>query len=622
MLNGTLKLKTALSIVAGAALWAGTALNTSIGTAFAGAPEEPRVMDFAAADKQIGKRGGQINLLMAKPKDIRMMTVYGGARLVAYDQTFQLQADILKKIDIEDNKDFTLHLRKGHLWSDGQPFTSEDFRYWWEDVANNAALMKGGIPRQLLVNGKPPKVEFIDSHTISYAWDEPNPLFLTALAAARPTYIYMPAHYMKQFHEKYADPAKIAALVESERVQAWSNLHQRFGRQYRPENPDLPTLQPWRNTTKMPSERVIFKRNENYHRVDPEGTQLPYLDEVIVNMSSSQIIAAKAGTGETDLQGRYIRFDNYAFLKKGAEEGNYKVLLWPSGRGSEMVLLPNMNTKDEGFRAAMQDRRVRQALSLAIDRTEINETIFFGLARETANSVLPSSPLYKEEYAGAFATRDVDVANKLLDEAGYANRNDEGLRTLPDGRPFQIIVETAGESSQETDILQLVTDHWKAIGVKLFVKPSQRDILRGRVSNGETVMSTWQGLNRGLATPEMNPEELAPVSPVQAQWPSWGLHFDSKGTAGEEPTLEPVKKLAGLYSNWRTAANYDEQTKIWQDMLSIFTEEVFTIGIVSGGLQPVVINNKLRNVPEEGVWAFEPTLYFGAYMPDTFWLDE
>lgn len=591
-------------------------------TAFAGPPEEPRVLNFDNLEKEIGQQGGSIRMLMAKPKDVRWMTVYSGARLVAYDETFQLKPDILKKIENVDNKSFTLHLRKGHMWSDGQPFTTEDFRYWWEDVAQNEALSKGGPPRQMLAGGKMPKVEIIDSHTIRYTWESVNPLFMTALAGARPMYIYMPAHYLKQFHEKYGDADNLAALVESEQVQNWSSLHKRFGRQYRPENPDMPTLQAWMNTTKLPSERIVFKRNPNYHRVDPEGTQLPYLDEVILNMASSSIIAAKAGTGESDLQARYVRFDNYSFLKQGAEEGGYNVYLWPSGRGSEMTLLPNMNTKDEGFRKAFQDVRVRRALSMGMDRSEINEAIFFGLGREASNSVLPSSPLYKDAYGEAWIEYDVDAANALLDEAGFDKRDDSGTRLMPDGRPFEIIVETAGELSQETDILQLITDHWKDIGVKLFVKPSQRDILRGRVSNGETVMSTWQGLNRGLATPEMNPEELAPVSPVQAQWPTWGNHYATKGASGEAPSLPEVVRLSELYQNWRDAADYDAQAKIWDEMLSIFTDQVYSIGIVSGGLQPIVVSKKLRNVPEEGIWAFEPTLYFGQYLPDTFWLEK
>ena len=594
----------------------------SVVLAQAGPPDEPRVLNFKDLDKKAGKRGGSIKMLMAKPKDVRWMTVYSGARLVAYDQNFKLQPDILKSVENDGNKSFTLHLRKGHKWSDGQPFTTEDFRYWWEDVANNKELFKAGPPQQMLVNGKLPKFEIIDSHTVRYSWDEVNPVFLTALAAGRPMYIYMPAHYMKQWHKKYADAEKLAAKVTSENVQNWTSLHTRFGRQYRPENPENPTLQAWRNTTRLPSERIVFKRNDHYHRVDPAGTQLPYLDEVVVNIASSSIIAAKAGTGESDLQGRYIRFDNFAFLKKGAEEGNYQVRLWPSGKGSEMVLLPNLNAKDEGYRKAFQDVRVRRALSMGINRAEINEAIFFGLAREGSNSVLPSSPLFKNEYAEAWAKHDIAAANALLDEAGFDKKGSDGVRLMPDGREFEITIETAGESSQESDILQLIADHWKAIGVELFIKPSQRDILRGRVSNGEALMSTWEGLNRGLATPDMNPEELAPVSSVQGQWPVWGKHWESGGSAGEAPSTEHVMRLRDLYKKWLTTAGYENQQQIWQEMLSIFTDQVYSIGTVSGGLQPIVVANRLKNVPEEGVWSFEPTLYFGAFLPDTFWVDE
>lgn len=607
-----LALLSAFAITAGLA-----AASLSATSALAGPPAEPRVLDFEALGKTVGQRGGTLRMLMSKPKDIRMMVVYGNARLVAYDQNFELVPDILAKVENDNNRTFTLHLREGHLWSDGQPFTSEDFRYWWEDVATNEALNPGGPDRQMLVNGQLPRFEVIDERTVRYSWDEPNPVFLTSLAGARPLYIYMPAHYMKRFHEKYADEAELAAKVQSENVQAWTNLHQRFGRQYRPENPDLPLLQPWVNTTTPPAERFVFERNENFHRVDPAGTQLPYIDRVVMNMASSEIIAAKTGSGESDLQARYLSFTDYTFLKRGEDQGGYDVRLWPEGRGSEMALMPNINVKDPAWAQAMGNPDVRRALSLAIDREDINEAIFFGLAKPTANSVLPGSPLYKEEYAEAYAAHDPDKANALLDAAGL-ERGPDGIRRLPNGEPMEIIVETAGERSSEIDILQLIAESWREIGVKLFAKPSQRDILRRRVGNGETVMSVWYGLDRGLATADMDPEELAPVSSLQPQWPDYGRYVETGGTAGTQPEGK-VARLRELYVDWRGATDPVRQREIWDEMLSIYTDQVFTIGIVSGSLQPVVVSQKLKNVPEEGVWAFAPTLFFGHYLPDTFY---
>ncbi len=599
-----------------------TSMSALIGlsTAMAAPPDEPRIIDMEAIGKSVGQRGGSIRILMAKPKDIRMMVIYSGARLVTYDDSFKLAPDILKSVDVVEGRIFTLRIRKGHKWSDGQPFTSEDFRYYWEDVANNKELSRGGLSNKLLVNGKGPKFEVLDELTVRYTWESANPLFLTALAGARPLYIYKPAHYMKQFHAKYQDKAVLDKMVADNNVQKWSSLHIRKGRQYRPENPDMPTLQPWMNTTSPPSERYVFKRNPNFHRIDNKGTQLPYLDEVIMNMSSSAIIPAKTGGGESDLQARYLRFDNYAFLKKGAQTHKYKVYLWPNGKGSQMTILPNMNVTDPVWRKVMQDVRVRRALSLGINRSEINEAIYFGLAKETGNSVLPSSPLYKEKYALAWADYDVDKANELLDAAGLDQRSADDIRLLPDGREMVITVETAGESTEETDVLQLITEHWLELGIKLFSKPTQRDILRRRITNGDTLMSVWSGLNRGLATPDMNPEELAPISPLQGTWPKWGQYYETKGVAGEPPSLPEVIRLSELYQVWRNATSIEGQTKAWDEMLSIFTDQVYTIGIVSGTLQPVVVNGRLRNVPTEGIYSFEPTAYFGHYLPDTFWL--
>ena len=153
-------------------------------------------------------------MLAASSQDTRLLVVYGYARLVGYDRDLNLVPDILSAVEVEDGRVFTLRLREGHRWSDGAPFTTEDFRYFWEDVANNEQLSPFGPPWELLVEGEPPVVEIIDPLTVRYSWSSPNPYFLPALAGARPLFIYRPAHYLRQFHEKYADPAELARKVE------------------------------------------------------------------------------------------------------------------------------------------------------------------------------------------------------------------------------------------------------------------------------------------------------------------------------------------------------------------------------------------------------------------------
>ena len=202
-----------------------------------------------------------------------------------------------------------------------------------------------------------------------------------------------------------------------------------------------------------------------------------------------------------------------------------------------MALYPDLNNVDPVYRDLFRKADFRRALSVAIDRDEINNTIFYGVARPSNNTVLPESPLFKEEYRTKWTEYDPDEANQLLDGLGLTKRNADGIRLLPDGRPLQIVVETAGEETEQTDVLELVADHWKEVGVSLFIKPSQREVFYNRINAGETQMSVWWGLENAMLTPGMAPTEFAPFSPDQFQWPAWGLWAQTSGQMGEEPDL-------------------------------------------------------------------------------------
>lgn len=585
-------------------------------------PAEPLVLDPRTSGGSLGRYGGRLRTLMGTVKDTRILIVYGYARLVRFAPDWQLVPDIVERFDVHEGRAFTFHLRKGHKWSDGQPFTSEDFRYVWEDVLGDSDLSPFGLPSYLLVDGRPPRFEVLGETAVRYTWDKPNPRFLQTIAAPRPEYLFLPAHYLRQFHARYADAESLQRLVRQERQRDWVALHYAKSAQYRNTNPDLPSLQPWVLTTEPPASYFEFERNPYFHRVDPTGKQLPYIDEVAFSVVSTKLIPAKTAAGDSDLQARGIGFENAALLLRAQKRSPIRVLFWRTAAGAELALYPNLNVKDPVWRQVLRDPNVRRALSLGINRDEINEVVFFGLAEEGANTVLADSELHRPELSALWARYDPEAADRLLDAAGILRPEADEPRRLPDGRPFGIVAETAGEDPIETDVLQLIADTWSQIGIELFIKPTQRELLRNRSTTGDTVLSIWKGLENAVPTAEMSPRELAPTSSVQLNWPRWGQYFETRGQAGEPVDIQTAAELLSLYEAWERTTDPRVQADLWKRMLAIHAEEVFSIGIVRNVPQPVVVSDRLRNVPEKAIYNWDPGAHFGVYSPDTFWLDQ
>lgn len=583
-------------------------------------PNEPSVVRFLGTSK-IGRPGGELRTLIGRARDVRLLVVYGYARLVGYNEKFEIVPDILKSVDVKEGRQFTLKLRPGHKWSDGQPFTAEDFRYWWEDVANNPEISPAGPPQLMLSDGQLPKFEVLDESTVRFTWPTVNPFFLPRLAGASPLFIYRPAHYLRRFHGRYVDQEILKVLLKTSRTRSWASLHNRYDNMYRFDNPKLPTLQPWVNRTRPPATRFVGVRNPYYHRVDEKGRQLPYLDKFTMIVSDGKLIPAKAGLGEVDLQARSLTFNNLTFLRENETIGEFETYLWRIAKGAQAALFPNLNVADPVWSKLMRDVRFRRALSLAVDREAINESLFFGLALMGNNTLLPESPLFREAYQKQWAEYDPDLAGELLDQIGLNKFNDDDIRLLPDGRPLEIIVETAGEDTEQSDILELIVESWAEVGVKLFIKPSQREVLRNRVFSGRAQMSIWGGLENGVATAASSPQELAPTSQQQLMWPKWGQYFETAGASGEAPDMPEVQELAALAAEWKLATAPKRREEIWHRMLSIHAEQTYSIGVIAGVQQPIVVKHGLKNVPRQGIYSWDPGAHFGIYRPDTFWFD-
>jgi peptide/nickel transport system substrate-binding protein len=311
---------------------------------------------------------------------------------------------------------------------------------------------------------------------------------------------------------------------------------------------------------------------------------------------------------------------DYTFLQKSAKSSGVDVRLWESGSGSQIALFPNLNANDEDWRKLMRDVRFRRALSLGIDRSELNEVVYIGLATPSNNTIMKRSELFKPEYAAKWAQYDPKLANKLLDEVGLKKKDSQGIRLLPDGRPATIVVEHASEETEDTDALQLIADYWKKVGIKMLFKPQTRENFRLRTFSGEAIMTAFAGVVTAVPTSDTSPKEFAPTMLGGLQWSRWGMYVESKGKQGEKCDMESACKLLDYVKEWEQATDDAARRKAWDRILEINADEVFSIGTVNGIRQPIVVGPKVRNVPKEGYYAWDPGGYIGLYQPDTFWI--
>ncbi len=231
------------------------------------------VTKFSGGDGP-GQPGGQLNMLVASARDTRLMTVYSYTRLIVYTPEFKLQPDILESYENKDDKEFTLKLREGHKWSDGQPFTTEDFRFFWEDIANNKDLSPSGPSVELMVDGQPPKVEIIDRAHHQVHLGQAQPLLHREPGARRPA-VPVPAGALPQEvprQVRFGRGHRQGGQGRPEPAATGTQIYRRIDVMYANDNPDLPTLNPWSQHHGVAGAALSCSRAiPTTHRIDEQG---------------------------------------------------------------------------------------------------------------------------------------------------------------------------------------------------------------------------------------------------------------------------------------------------------------------------------------------------------------
>lgn len=561
-------------------------------------PQEPLVLPVL---EEIGKYGGTWRRVAIGPSD--SWIINSRLSYSAFIRYSVMANEIIPHVASKweqnaDGSEFTFYLRKGMRWSDGAPFTVDGMMFWYEDVLNNAELTPS-ISAWLKVSDKPVVIEKVDDYAFKFKFASSYGLFIGQLAAAPGQGIpdTTAKHYLSQFHIKYGDKAAIDAKKAELKLENWYNL---YSNRAAWTNPERPHIWPWIITKAPPENPVIAERNPYYWCVDPQGNQLPYMDRIrLDNVEKVDVVNLKAISGEVDAQWRHLTWNNYPLFIENAQKGDYRVIKHTSASGSDLLLIPNLNYKDPVYAELMGKAEFRQALSLGINREELNEVIYQGMGVPRQASIVPSNKYYKPEHSAAYAEYNPQKANQMLDALGLDKKDAEGFRLLPNGQPLALVVEHAGLGVW-TDALDMISQQFKAIGIRMTPTQQERALYSQRgAAKTERMIGVW-GQDR-CAHPLVEPLYWMPT--WESQTTCGALYWDwynTKGKEGVEPP-EPVKKVYEYYDRCKWAKSDAELTANAIPIFDINAEQVWFIGTV--GLLPAVavVKNNLRNVPEDAV---------------------
>lgn len=566
-------------------------------------PEEPLVVEGVEAVGQ-SLYGGSI-------REIHWPIVYslyvGAKKLFLYEFPIAYLPDMsalypnvfLDYKASADAKRFTLYLRKGMRWSDGAPFTADDFVFYFEDVASNKDLNPAGVI-PFMIGGESGVVEKIDDYTLEISFKQSYGIFLENFARWRDP-PYLPKHYLKQFHPKYTPMDEIEKVMKEEDFDSWIDL---FGAKLNYlENIECPTINTWVAQNPATEPIQILIRNPYYWKVDTEGNQLPYIDRIERTRVAADPEASllKIMAGEVDLRNHWFLagLQNYPILKQNEEKGNYRVVPcwgWVDAMG---VVFFNFSHKDPILKKLLNDKQFRIALSVALNRDEINEFILEGLGDLSNPTAVPGPPFYGERYFKNYLQYDPELSNQILDELGLTKRDEEGYRLRPDGERLRL-TNFVDDFEQTIEIVELYKKYWEAVGIQVVNKVLLGSIIEAKRVALDFDLLTARGTMGGRPGNPLTRSSVGPPIGGASYTLSsqWGLWFSTGGEKGDEPP-EEMKQIMALTD--KAMADPDEQNRIdlTLEIFEILEEGFWTFGAFTPPLLDYynIISNRMGNVP-------------------------
>ena len=496
-------------------------------------------------------------------------------------------------------------------WSDGAPFTADDFTFWFEDIYNNPEIVPTPTP-EMRPQGKPGRMVKVDETTVRWEFDVPYFLFEEIMAgdtamgggqavrqAAKVSFgAYAPAHYLKQFLPKYSSVEAANALAKQGGFENWVQmLH--FKKDWE-LNPDVPVLGPWRSVRPINNPIWLLERNPYYYAVDTAGNQLPYFDRVQFTLAENlEVINLRAMAGDYDEQERHIDLGKLPVLLDNQAKGNYKVHLDLGFAGSDFMFHVNQSfTGDPEIRKWLTNADFRRALSLGIDRNQLNETFWLGVGTPGSpapGDSMPQSP--GPEWRKKWSVLDVAQANALLDKIGLTKKDADRFRVRTDnGERLRIQVIAIAAFQPYPKMAEMVADQWRKIGIQADVREMERGLGFAKRDNNEHQLLVWN--NGGTELLYLFPTWAIPVVVTAGFGPAYAAWYASGGKQGTKPDDPNILKIFDLYTE-AAGLKAEGRNRNAQEIWKILVDQQYGIGTVGqspAGLGVRLVSNRLGNI--------------------------
>jgi peptide/nickel transport system substrate-binding protein len=576
-------------------------------------PTNPRVVPVLAG---IGAYGGVWNRVQAEggsPWGPVKLLEENALRWELADGELQIVPNTLESWENNaDATEFTWYMREGLKWSDGEPFTTADVQFWYDHYFERR--MMGVFDFLFGADGESPmQLEVIDDYTYKTTFADPNPLLSLFVAKqgvgllGGPT-MAAPAHYLSRFVEGHPneDSAAIAAALEETGLTSWEELHGQADNPFSQapitffaQNPDLPVLSMYVMQQDITADPFVMRRNPYYHCVDANGQQLPYIDEVVhAQFQDTEVFNLQIAQGKVDMQERYSSISDFTFYKENESSGDYSVKLWKSAR--TWSLFPNICHDDEGIRALFDNADFRQAMSIAINRQEINSLIYEGLLTPRQASPVSGSPNYDDAWANKWTDYDPEGAVALLEGVGLTREGD-GFFRRPDGSALQLkITHHFDTGSSQSDEVGLIVRYLNEVGLDVSAEGISQDLERERIEANQTdIVYFWCDRSSVIeADPGRYTGEIA-----DGPWAVPYVRFlnDNEGVKLEPPADHPIRRIQSLWKQAQVTGDEATRNGLVSEMLSVHADNPYIIGTVGEDPKPVIVSNRMRNVVESTI---------------------